>query len=177
MKVTRAKCLGIGMVFVLGGCIGVIAGLILAHKDYRLIHDGVASNAIVTALSSKRYSKGTEYSVYYHYQDAARGYHTANSVIWFPEWRQLQVNGLVPILFVRENPTENRVNLPYETKLYHDNGTLLPLFAAFMTFVGIGLMVATYFDANFPISRHPTPIPNCWPFRRHVKPNRFHKTY
>ena len=171
MRVIPVQCFGVGLIYALGGCIGIIAGLVLAHKDYQLNHEGIAASAIVTAMTSKQYSKGTEYHVSYLYQDTSGVYHDGDCAVWYSEWRTLRVNGSVPVLFVRANPGENRINLPYETKLYHDNGTSLPLFCSFLAFVGVALMLAARFNRTFPSA------PRFTQETHHPKPNTFHKTY
>jgi hypothetical protein len=148
----------------------------LAHKDYQLNHEGVTTNATVTSLTSRQYGNGTEYSVYYAYNDTSGLYHVANSVVRFSEWKNLRVNGSIPILYVRANPSENRVNLPYETKLYHDNGTITPLFSGFLALVGVALILAAYIDTRYPSVPHFSPMRHLWPASR-PKTYKFHKTY
>ncbi len=177
MRPTPTSCFFIGMAYALGGCILIITGLIFAHKNYRFTQERVATNATVITLTSHQYSKGTECDVTYLYQDAAGTTYAGKNAVWPAEWRNLRLNGSLPILYLRSDPNSNRVDLPYEIKLYHDNGTEMPLFGCFIAFVGAALVIVSWIDRKYPAIPHFSPVRHLWPSLERPKPYKFHKTY
>ena len=178
MRPTTTSCFLIGLAYAWGGCALIIIGLIFAHKNYRFSQEGFAANATVTALTSKQSSKGAEYDVAYLYQDSSGTIHAAKNAVSFSEWKNLLLRGSLPILFLRTDPTTNRINLPDETKVYHDNGTTMPLFGGFIASVGTALVIVSWIARRYPTPiSHVSPARHLWPAMGRPKAYKFHKTY
>jgi hypothetical protein len=148
-------CIALGVLMTLFGMGFLVFGLLTAHSNQRFHRDGVTTTGSITHLSQTTGQNAACY-VSYLYQDGAGASHYDEATLQVMDGRGLRLFGSLPVIYLKDKPHMNRVDLPGEQRRFSDNGTILPLFMGFIMMVGMSLAgVGWWSIRSLPFFQHP----------------------